>query len=133
MFIKMQEDKFMKRLRKKLVGFLLVISMIMGSTVTPIFAINNDARLDSTKTIVTTTYNNCYASTVVYVSGYEVNPSNGQYQYYNKSKSTTNTGEYTFTHVSDNGRKFVLSYNGKNLTSEVFVGGISAMTMQVQS
>lgn len=117
-------------MKKKIVGFLLAFTLLIGA-VNPVYAINNDATLNASENIVTTTYNNCYASTVVYVYGYEINPSTQEYQYYNKSKSTTNTGAYTFRHTADNGRKFVLSYNGHNLTSQVVVGGTISMTKLV--
>lgn len=113
----------MQKLKKKLIGFLLVVSMVTGSFLTPVLAASSSATLNSTDTTVTTTYSDCRSSTIVYVYGYEKHPTTGHVAYYDKSKSTTSTGNVTFTHNADSGYKFQLSYQGTPLKSKIVVGG----------
>ena len=118
-------------MKKKIAGILLTAAMFLGCTATPVMAATTTATLNSDKSQVTTTYDDCKGSTIVYVKGYEVNPTTGHAVLYNKSKSTTSTGSVTFTHDSDAAYRFQLYYNSTALKSKVVVNGATVAEVTV--
>lgn len=110
-------------MKKRVLSFILGVSLILGSTSLSAFAASTTARLNSAKNKVTTTYTDCKGSTIVYVYGYEKHPTTKHVKYYDQQKATTDTGSYTFTHNSDKGYEFQLTYGSTKLKSKVVVTG----------
>lgn len=121
----------MKNFKEKLVVLLLVVAMVTGSSSMDAWAATVSANLNSTNTTVTTTYSNCYASTIVYVIGYEKHPTTEHVVYYNKPKSSTIVGKVSFKHSTDAGYKFQLEYRGTKLQSKVVIAGSSVASLAV--
>lgn len=117
-------------MKRKMTGILLAVMMtVVGifATTTEVFA-NNNSTLSSDRRTVTTTYDYCKGSTIVYVTGNEENPSTGARQAYSQQKATTVTGSATFTHnPTRTGYLFVKS----GLRAEVFVNGTSVFSIAV--
>lgn len=118
-------------MKKKMLSFLLGISLLVGTTGLPVYAATTSATLNSTNTTVTTVYSDCKSSTIAYLDGYEIHSTTGNVVHYYQARSTTDTGSVTFTHNADTGYKFQLLYNKTQLRSQVYVGGVQVADVLV--